>query len=207
MNGGRVMREVLALGNVLDVEALCRSVLDRLNRSRGRVMEWEDYRDAIQELIGEAWRLWHEEYEPSRNASFASYAHWKLGCAAIDRFFRRDLGRTGGRILPPGSRSLAELEPGELDEALAAGPSDLADRGSPDLLRVLADRSRGAAQADAEVAVIAASPKGVSLLMKELRDELVVLAFELADETDDVIAAGELLFDRFNTEEKEPATA
>jgi hypothetical protein len=194
VTGGRMLRETWSLGDVKDVEKLCRAVLDDLLRTSGAQWQPAEYDDRLAQLFEDVWVLWAEKFDPTRGLAFASYASWKLRNIAIDRFFRAALGRRqlerdtagrvavdehgnprylpGGRALPAGSRSLAELDGGELEQALASGAGDLADHRSPDLVRVLADRSREAARHDAEVARLARTPKGVSKLLAELRAEI-----------------------------------
>lgn len=51
----------------------------RLQRRYGARLVVE-HEDALAELVGEAWRLHRDWWDPNRNPSLASARSWKLGC-------------------------------------------------------------------------------------------------------------------------------
>ena len=65
----------LQLANVTDVFALCRYILDRESK---RFFRDIDRDDALGNLTAAVWELF-SSWRPERNASFLSYASWKLG--------------------------------------------------------------------------------------------------------------------------------
>lgn len=94
----------LTLGDVHDVEALCRRILDDTLGRLGAFLPHHDHEDALTHLIAEAWLL-HQRFDTKRNDSFAGYARSVLPRRMID-YYRARFGRGGARLEPAGSWSL-----------------------------------------------------------------------------------------------------
>jgi DNA-directed RNA polymerase specialized sigma24 family protein len=99
-----LLSQPLALGDVQDVEALCRSILSRELPKLSAWMSGDDEADALSHLFEHAWRLW-QAFDSERNTSFAGYAGSILPLRLPD-WYRGRFGRAGGRMLPAGSWSL-----------------------------------------------------------------------------------------------------
>jgi hypothetical protein len=159
------------LADLRDADALCASVLDKLLRSTGTDWPWAEREEKLQDLRLECWRLYETRWDPARGLPFASYASWKLRCWAIDTFFRAGLGRKGARVAP--LESFEQLaESGELEWALATGPGDSLEDRALARLGLVADRDRAVLHAESDVERIARTTKGISRLLKELREEI-----------------------------------
>lgn len=175
----KLLHKAFALADVRDVEALCASVLAGHMRRTDAVLDPEDQADALAWLIDECWLLYEREYDPTRGVPFAAYATGILRLRVVE-WYRRRFGRNGHRRPPHGICSLSELEPDQLEQAVHALAGDRESGGAADLARVLADRSRAALRAEAEIVRVAATPKGVARLLAELRDEIAAQHDEAA---------------------------
>jgi DNA-directed RNA polymerase specialized sigma24 family protein len=94
----------LVLGDVHDVEALCRSILNRELAERSAYMTEDDEQDALSHLFEHVVLLW-QGFDSQRNTSFAGYVSAYLKLRLSD-WYRSRFGRAGGRMLPVGSWSL-----------------------------------------------------------------------------------------------------
>jgi hypothetical protein len=104
-----LLSEPLALHDVRDVEAMCRSILDRQLRAyRAHYLNPDDYEDVLALFVSTAWE-WSLTHDPDRELSFSSYLNRYLGPRLAD-WFRRRFG--DARYGPP--PEVVTLEP-ELD--------------------------------------------------------------------------------------------
>lgn len=142
----------LALSDVHDVEALCRSIL---NRELPKLQAWmseEDTEDALAHLLEHVVRLWRA-FDGERNTSFAGYAGSILPLRLPD-WYRARFGRSGGRMLPAGSRSLQDVDAQlEREDALAVlddpDVATLLDELGPASRRILEAKIAGVSRAEA----------------------------------------------------------
>lgn len=122
------MAATLQLGDVRDVYAVCRKVLDDKLRNLGAYLPAEDREDAIQFLAMEAVKA-HRKYDPTvrgwdgRSAEFKTYLYAVLERRVVD-YYRQRFGRGGAHRAPAGSRSLDELDAPGRDRALPTTPDD-----------------------------------------------------------------------------------
>lgn len=176
--------------DVRDGESLVRSVLEGvLGRTGAQWQPWQ-VDEALQDLRERLVILFALYFDPSRGLTFASYATWKLDRFTIDRFFRSELGRSGGKIaLTTGSRSFSEMTEAERDRVEAASFAEIDldfemavtsidhDRLSPAARGVLFTVARCVAEEGipaSEAALrIGKGPKEVRQDLKRLRMELV----------------------------------
>lgn len=126
----------IQLGNLEDLENVCRSVLDEHLRKTGASV---DYSDALQSIIEEAWDLWGR-YNPAKGVPFLAYCVGLLRLRAAN-FYRHDMGRDGKKAHANAlslDAPLRDEEGGELTyAALLSGGGDPGER-STDLTRILA---------------------------------------------------------------------
>lgn len=165
------------LGDVNDVEALCRRVLDQQLRRLGAHLQPADYDDALSHLLEQAWQLFRR-FDAERNESFAGYAGTYLPARTMD-YWRGRFGRTAHHRPPPGSRSLDELDQAETDRLLAGVDDDLEQTHDTGLLEQLSPASRslalrlveGYSQADTADRN-GTTQKATSAQMQRLREEI-----------------------------------
>lgn len=120
-----VLNGVLSLGDIRNVEKACDRIVDQALLARRANLSPEEREEVVAFLIGEAWILW-QRYDPSRGATFATYAYPQLRMRMLD-WWRRKVGR-----LRPGRA--AKDNPGEW------GVTDIGALGDDELERALGSR-------------------------------------------------------------------
>lgn len=134
---GTCGRVRIQLGNLEDLETVCRSVLDDHLRKTGAKI---DYQDGLQSMIEEAWDLWGR-FDPSKGVPFLAYCVGLLRLRAAN-FYRHDMGRAGQKAHANAlslDATLRDDDGGELTwQALLEGAGDPSEERSTDLTRILA---------------------------------------------------------------------
>jgi hypothetical protein len=174
------------LGDVRDVEKLCRSILDAQLRRFGAYLQHDDYEDAIADLFVHVWKMW-SNFDPKRRvlgrdghtrpASFAGFVSANLPLRIAD-IYRARFGRSGAHRPPEGSCSLAELDPHDAELVLNAGDDEehhdatgLLDALSPEAQRMALALLEGYARAELQRGV-GITTKAASAQHERLREEV-----------------------------------
>lgn len=125
-----MLNGVLSLGDIRDVEKLCRRIIDQAMRNTKRterhtrqILRWPDYEDLLAFLIEQSWLLWLR-YDPehAKQAKFSNFAIPQLRCRVLD-WQRKKLGR-GGSPGEWGVGSTGDLDEDELDRVFGSRDGD-----------------------------------------------------------------------------------
>lgn len=174
------------LGDVRDVEKLCRSILDNQLRRYGAYLHTDDYEEAVAELFIHVWKMWRS-FDPNRRivsrdgvtrpASFAGFVSANLPLRIAD-LYRARFGRSGAHRPPDGSCSLTDLDPHDAELVLNAGDdeethiaSGLVDALSPESQRLALALVDGYARSEVQRGV-GITTKAAAQQHERLREEV-----------------------------------